>query len=411
MLTPVIAVRVLTAPIYQDAEDLPRQVAAAKAEGLPLSPEELSSHHAPELDSLPLYQRVFEAKEARDSTEFYAALKSKKALRSYVGNISKLLEAVDAASRKPFLDLPVRLYAPAGGVGIGDIAFFGRVALLSARYSAEEGDFNSALKFVDLANRIASHLSQQPDDFADSRMRDLHFQISAELLRILHLSGEREEVLQHIESLQFAKAIPLAELIKGWSATVWLRLDEQVEMAFGDAAEIDGTDSFARSETRKSFPFYCDRKIEINAYRARLTRLLRTVLGIARSPRPEADRVKLIDREISKENDTIVGSLVMDREFLTKLRVEGEMLRHVFRATLSLIKAHTSQGKYPATLASSDPVIKASLASGELVYRRTPTGFQLYLVGLNGRDDGGPDRIPRNDDKGFNYPPLQKMKP
>src|SRR5262249_7419777 len=75
-------------------------------------------------------------------------------------------------------------------------------------------------------------------------------------------------------------------------------------------------------------------------------------------------------------------------------------------------------GRYPKTLAALSPMyldpVPGDLFSGQsLLYRPSDSGYHLYSVGPNGKDDGGrtADDRPRGDDIGVRLPLEPKATP
>jgi hypothetical protein len=74
------------------------------------------------------------------------------------------------------------------------------------------------------------------------------------------------------------------------------------------------------------------------------------------------------------------------------------------KLAFALAAYRADHGSYPAKLADLKPkyvaeVPKDIFSEGELLYRPEGTGYLLYSVGVNGKDDGGKTRDDRKADE------------
>jgi hypothetical protein len=131
--------------------------------------------------------------------------------------------------------------------------------------------------------------------------------------------------------------------------------------------------------------------------------------------RPFPTAAKLLE-EVSAKNPPdkaivqIVGEIVFDRQVLPARKVQewtesAEQIHRNLQLVFALTAYRSDEGRYPAKLASLSPKylseIPGDIFSGQgLIYKLEGSGYLLYSVGINGKDDLGrsTDDMPAADD-------------
>lgn len=141
---------------------------------------------------------------------------------------------------------------------------------------------------------------------------------------------------------------------------------------------------------------------------------LTTLARRSRVPSPAAYRLACESETTSKEALAGLNDPVSRAADLVGVALSAEALTQVTRVALRLRIHRLRTGSYPETLQAlatgpAGAVPRDPMNGEALRYVRTESGFELWSVGLNGKDDGGPaarrrSGAPGNDDLGVEVP-------
>jgi RNA polymerase sigma factor (sigma-70 family) len=147
-------------------------------------------------------------------------------------------------------------------------------------------------------------------------------------------------------------------------------------------------------------------------------RIGREQKALKTSAGPPADLIEALrggregTRGLSKRlGDYLISSLMPGIRLVQQARDRTEQVQHNLQLALALAAYRHDHGRYPEKLEALAPKylkeIPGDLFSGKaLIYRPTRSGYLLYSVGVNGRDEGGRwvDDTPPGDDLTVHIP-------
>jgi hypothetical protein len=177
------------------------------------------------------------------------------------------------------------------------------------------------------------------------------------------------------------------------------------EITRTDFKGVDVNDILRRANFFYDFQLAAMRR-PIHAEQLKAQEALRAGLAKTKSlaRNPADDRPVGSESVQTRQAGTLLLSFLLPNLSGAQTLVERARTRHhVARLAVALAAHRAEKGRYPTTLAELAPTyvktIPRDFFSGKaLIYRRRGTGYVLYSVGENARDDGGVWDKPKGDD-------------
>jgi hypothetical protein len=380
---------------YEAAATLPGEIKAARQEGLPLTPADLTGSVAipEEQNAAPLYARLGSVNVYPKADDYLIAVikgkatnaERKAAQRLLLRAVPQLRLVEQAAMRTDCdfhrdwslgPDLLFPEYAP--------IHQTARLLAAKAMLQSEAGQPEAALATIRIGAHMAQHVGKEPTLVA-VRLR-------------LNIEGILDRVAQQV----FNRAADRPDLS---------RMAEQTEQAFGLSPDLDrglrGEFVMCRimvDTLRKDKGGSWLKAGLADAYEAHSVSFWRRVFAAEKrttgDPMATYSAIKAVDdAEAALEKDK-EGSLKPTYEWSDLLCpklapiadrvVRNDAQRRLRHVLVALLSYRRRTGHFPPSLGLLTPAAPLDPYLGlPLHYRRTASGFRLYSVGPNLRDDGG----------------------
>ncbi len=392
------------------ARTLPKELAAAKREGVPLTASDLRpTIPVPESQNgAPLYQQIRGAIDSMPNADQDAVANFLRPGRTAAdaANVRRILDGVapqiavaERAAAMPYCDFHYR-YELGPNLLLPEFASARRLARLfaaRAMLQSDQGKPNEVLKSVEVIARIGRQMGQTPAVIA--------------MLVQIAIQSIADRVLQEVV---LSHAVDHAEL----------RQAQATEGAFGPAPDLEHgfrgepvMGMVVVSDVRRnpsSLPTIAPlaeatadsdmfRTAMCDAWEARMLEYWSKVFSVLRTHRGEylllyRELKSLCDAEQANEGKPTYELSAILNPVLTQAELKvitAEAQRRLRRVMLQLLEYRLRSGSFPASLqALSPPAPPDPFTDGPLRYRKTPRGFVLYSVGENFRDDGGNGKRP-----------------
>ncbi|HWA84077.1 MAG TPA: hypothetical protein VG820_11605 [Fimbriimonadaceae bacterium] len=393
------------------AEQLPKELSMAKAEGIPLEPDDLR-HKPPVPDdqnAATVYSAFFphldraggKARGGKDPLQAFLAGKATPEqaaeIRRMLAGSKESLDEIVAATARPFCDFHshyedgLRVTFPQFG------QFRTAIRLLAARAEdlAAQGRVGEAYAVLAKADRMARHAGQEPILLAKLVEVSLHAIVLTEFDHLLERSADHPELLKRAQqTLDGFGALPDLRPAFGGELVMGRIMVHQIHTvgdlrALNDSASGSGDGREAGSGP--SLPDWVTKGIEAKV----VSRWRRTIEALPTDPAEweKAFRV-LQDADKAIQSDTSVSgklnSVFFPVFFQSALAIGHlDADRHVAATSIRLLQDRLAKGSLPATLPNYGAVSVDPFDGKPLRYRRTPDGFTIYSVDRDRADNGG----------------------
>ncbi len=274
-----------------------------------------------------------------------------------------------------------------------------RALTIKAEAQSWEGDADGALGSCGEAFRVAEHEQQSPRLSAQSMAHGSEEMAAAETRRVLSRKAPSPQacraLYQQLAAWEWSQY--WARAVRGERATVLERFGVNDRGVFQKRTGVQ----MASSERTKLdlFDLYLTAgRPWANADKARVLDFYRRVVAAYDLPpgqrSPSVKETRELARRLEKSGaplaSTMTSTIFMDR---LNARDRGAAEIGAMQVALAVVAFRGEHGHYPATLAEvegagwklpADP-----FGQGEYRYQLRGSGFIVYSVGRNGKDDGG----------------------
>jgi hypothetical protein len=394
---------------------LAAEIAAARREGLPLTPKELQRSLPPDQNAAPLYKKLQDVLKAAPVTQDeWRALgklhgRQKPAAdeidqaRAILARHTDVSDLIHAAAQKPYctlipdwsvspVDLASNLFPEFSGVRSHARWLAAESAILLYKGKPMEAVQTMALGFA-LGRHVGS--DQTIINYLVARAVDAITLAGME--RILQAAGADSAVVQAVADAVQANRpqYRLGHYLKG-ELVQSLRFREDVRKAGFDS--LKEFDSPGYRHMRKKYGYPADAKQAMNRFieanSIHIIRLYRRAIQVGDRPFPEA-RARLAaisaEYENSKDSDRMLASITAGNlPQFAAIKARGAAHYKVLRAACAVLAFKAKNGSLPSLLdqaMSPPPVDPFDLRP--IRYRREGEGFVVYSVGPDGKFDGG----------------------
>ena len=386
------------------AARLPAELAAARSEGLPLTPADLRRPYRvpPSENAAPLYRRIDSILKALPKTESAedgavnklarSARPAEKALaRRIVQRRSKVLALVDQAAARTHCDFE-REFDKGPDLMLPEYASMRQAARLLAGRAllrAEDGDLEGAFQSIATGAKIGRHAGEDPILIAllvniaiysimDSAFHDL----------LLRSSTDPRARSLAARTLKFPELPALAHCYRGevvMGRVVTGRIRES-------GSFIEELSPLLRGKSAKT------RAAMADAWDVRMLQYWRKCFAALRQA--GSDPVLQV-RALKPASDELEGrmgeptyelaAIIMPVFSQVGMKLASAHEQERLRQTILLIAQYRRVNQaWPPSLSQLAAPVEPDMFTGQPpIYRRTPDGFILYSVGDNLKDDGG----------------------
>lgn len=401
------------------AARLPQEMAAARREGLPLTPQDLRRTPAApaERNAAPIYAAMVQLLNKGDRSEtdnigdvLNTALSGdparldRNAARALLTRYDAVVRLADRAAAMPDCDFG-REYAKPSNVQFPEFAATRAAArLLALRACVESADGNTAGAFRSIGEcaRIGRHAASEP--------------VLIGLLVRIAIDGIAERAFQnvllaHLDSPQVTAEARAA--LRDFGETPDLSRSIGGEMVMGLASideiraarlPLDAPAIVAQLRQREA----ATRNTMCNAWKVRCISYWRSIRSALRShPTDMLASYRalkaVVDTEAAHENEPtyeLIAVLAPVAHQAESKVMEDEARRRICSVLIDLADYHRRHGVFPNGLADLGASLPLDPYTDKpLLYRREGRGFVLYSVGRNFKDDGGREQGARKEDR------------
>lgn len=398
------------------ARDLPKEEAGAKREGLPLTSEELFSSRPidPKINAGPVLARAGEALRkvvtTSTATRVFGAIATGRAGKAELSEAKKLLtragplvNALVAASKLPECDFG-KDYRLGVNVLFPEFAWLKnavRVLVGRANMEARSGDWRGAEWDLAACFRIADMAGREPC-------------LIGSLVRIA-LNAITHSALRQIQKEHAGdpRAIAMGQRLALAATHVDFRPAIEGELVFGletlrgiknmrEVEQLSGPTATESSDMPSGF--YADGFVRrfTAAWQTRYIQFYRRVY--ARLPKDPLDYLaveSMLKEEVAREEAQKDLSYLMNRIMIPVLdQAARAAARDLANEAVSdgywrILAFRPKHGAYPAKLEDLGVSLVDPFDGNPLRYRRQGTGFILYSIDRDGKDDGGKKTRPK----------------
>jgi len=391
------------------ARTLPAELAAARREGLPLTPADLRPNPpVPESqNAAPLYREITRliGKDKADGNAFSDYLKGQRdsaataTVRQLLTKWAEPLRLAELAAQRPRCDFH-RPWEQGPDVMLPEFAAMrGVVRALAVRAVIENagGRPLDALSTVETISRISQHAGEDP--IVIGMLVKIALQAFAD-------RPFREVLFAHIDDPSVLRK----------ARTVLASFDPppNIEHAFrGEVVMCRVCTDIIRKQPNQVEQFFGQRKhpTEIrrdmtDAWEARMLSYWRSVFTALRETRANPveryRRTKALGDEIERHDGDPsyeLAAILMPVFAQAQLKVLGIEARHRLQeGCIALADFHRTHGRFPSSAEAVGLVPNDPFTAKPLIYRPTGSGFLIYSVGENFKDDGGIDKPAKKGD-------------
>lgn len=395
------------------AKVLPSEIAAAKAEGIPLDPSDLKRTVPDSENAALLYNEATQHNYRMHpgGPPVQPTPDEVNKARVEVAKNAATLKDLETAALRPHLYYS-RDYSIGGMLSFPELSQLKQFANLlgtRARLRALDGDYRGATEDAMRIKRIAEQLSEEPTLIASLVAVAIDSIAYRTISEIVTETKANSSLVRQLQSALASKQASVEELLtamRGESvmAVASLRYIDKSDfkrMAGGDPQSVD------------LIPRDVDIQLVRSAYNARLLEAQRQIFSIVKGQKVDQAMGRALDLVAESWNGkdasynfnkvffpvygTMADAILKDRGRLASLQ-----------AMLEILLTPQDSASISGVLAKrTDPYTKLPLK-----YRKTERGFMVYSLGPNGADDGG--RIASSegrDDIGFAYPVVRTTPP
>jgi len=402
-----------------EASKLDGELTAARKDGMPVTPEELSArlkvpdseNAAAEYESL-FRQITLKGPLEKDSLAVIHAIGSlakpedKLAAQRALPHLQELLRQVRKASSKPHC-LFAWDWSKGSALMMPEFAEMkGVVKLLcfDADSLSSRGDWKGALSNVEAAQRIGRHAAEEP--MAIGLLVDFAIESIAEvtLNRLMDKFSHIAPFLSEAKRIHDAFG-PIPEFRRTLGGHL-VMLRESLRQAnsltdlTGDGGDLPSTDTppEPRKPSAVERTLFNNQSVK-NAFDSKITHAARLLYEQV----PEnSERWEAIET-VTKANDKMVEDDMSPANTIARLLWGSEsemgeviarciMRRNLTDTSLRLLLDRVRLGKLPGSLPNYGATDRDPFSGRLLVYRPSKTGFLLYSFGVDRKDDGGLSR-------------------
>ncbi len=374
---------------------LQRQVAAIRAKGEPVTPEEVAARHpAPlkEQDAAETYGKVGALlKEGQNDNEYLARLKSVNDtgarsrfeeglllwMEAYLAEHADSLRILLDAANQPAARYNWSMYweSPESAPDLGEIHEAARLLRLEAFVAAEHGDAGRAVNAIVAALAMDRTLRDAPSIIMQVSRMSLRSMTCQSIPRTLPLAGYSDEQLHRLSRALTETDDPEA-LANAFIAERAMGL--QAFEPISGAARL----FLAASGVRERYMDYMTQLVEAS-----------------RLPAPEAlERVEQLDRETHATSETLLPRL--SNIFIPRLGgfilqlAESDAIIRCTQAAIAVERYKLAHGILPETARDLVPEFLPALPGdpfdgASLRYFTDDNGYSVYSIGADREDNGG----------------------
>ena len=391
------------------ADKLPVERAAAKRQGIPLTPEDLI--RTPPVPSAqnaaPLYREITASLQQMQPASWdgvrpvilnQATEADRRMTRLLLDQYRSIMERAEQASRLQDCDFQ-RDWKLGVNVPFPEYSYLRQIVRLYAAQATLQCDTNQPLNAFHsllIAARIARHMGQ--DSCVNSLMTRamMASTIDRPLIRTIQIYGNRSETLQLATQIEELIGEPF-DLEKGLRGECVVRLQTLTLLRKNDPHAL--APGYA-----PLYPPHASKQIVLDAWEVHCLSYWRGLMsGVSSVEGDPMETYRVVKAATVTENAEIVGvrkhlkptyemspQLESDYSDVAQRLVVIEA-RHRLRQTLiGLLAYRLQKGQFPEKLTELKPLPPEDpFARQPLHYRKTKTGFLLYSVGINLADDNG----------------------
>jgi hypothetical protein len=401
------------------AEDLPRQIAAAKKEGIPIEADDLRPKSAisPDQNAAKIYRSFFVSTDRAfkdpELVKAYNELVKGTATPDQIQIISKALERcreplaeIAAASKRPVCDFGYR-YEDGPNMRLPEMAQAKQAVKLlvtQARLLGSNGRVREGYEAVAAADRVGRHVGQTPNLIAALVEISIDRIVAKEFASLLQQSGNDAGLLTLAQRTLdgFGPPADLRHALSG--EVVFARLVIRSIRTLGDFKALSGAGSDQPAQWNAgegpTIPPTILKGVEakvIERWRGIFKGLPKDAFDwegfyndLAR-----ADTEIANDHSITSEMSSITFPVLAPVALALGSQIAD---RRLSATSIKLLQIRRSTGHLPAALPTFGQISIDPFDGKPLRYRLNGTGFTLYSIGGDREDNGGV--LPKGNQKG-----------
>lgn len=376
-------------------------LAEAKHQGVSFDVEDIQPHFTfPfEEDARPELEALFKAQERIDLFQRKEGGEAQKPAQTIAQELfadTELLAMLDRAASKPHLGTKIKAPLPELAE-LSQIRQTVKLLCLAARGEAQFGNLPVAEEYLRWAARMTNFARVLPGAISALVYTALDAILCSSLLAIQANSTGSPETLQMSQRVEPLTAAPF-DLRRVWPFEGLYASSIEPEMPL--------MDWFDTGEPPTPTPFQSGRVAEMAVW------LLRHCAAMARAvDTPDSNKqFQNLESAQIRFAPTIPEFARGDVGYLADMMIKttkSQAAMHVIVRVATSAFAGVKGGVFPDQVAVPKGFL---LEPGQVKYRKLPNGFSAYWIGLDGVDNGGPNRPivigrgnTRHDDMGFRY--------
>lgn len=400
---------VLQATVGRVAGGLDAQIAAAKKEGIPLTPEDLNAivKVPDDQNAAPFYSQAIAMLKDRPKVGKVVSAVSSAAMgspkpedaalaESSLPTLDPLYALLEKATQKPRCDWN-RDWSKGSNILFPEFSTmrnFSRITTYRAEQRSANGDWQGALHDIAMSAKISQHAGDDPIligmlvQSGDEAITVHSFnRIILEHKDDARFLTQARKVFDGLGPLPNFRRSLLGEVVMG-RATI--RSLNRISDLTGNPSDDQSNQSNRMQEMVMSNP------LVRNAFDAKFIEAYRTLLRAVPdggenwsiAAKATSDVSKKIEADHSFTNTINRIMLPVFGQAATAIG-RNQANRRLTDVTLRLLAEHAKTGKYPAVLPDFGELGIDPFSGAPLHYRAEDKGFRLYSVGVDGKDDGG----------------------
>ncbi|HVT12171.1 MAG TPA: hypothetical protein VHE55_07880 [Fimbriimonadaceae bacterium] len=382
---------------------LAAEMDAAKKDGMALSAADLERSVPDDQNAAPGYESAFQAirptvhdhpnllTEINEALKGTADAEAMKDIRAAVSESRRDINSLIAASRRKSCDFDYDFEGEFKFPELADARVAARLMIMSAHVAADQGYVDEAYDVLSATEAMSRHIGETPLLICYLVQISLDRYVAEEFVHVLNLSVHKPALLKKAQKTLDGFG-PIAAITPALRAEAFVGLSNMNRcQTTGDVRAV--TDPNQKGQGAKLTD---EQKVRLKlAAVSGLRRGLEATVAAGTDPRAQHDALA---RLVAKQDDEAAKDHSPDHDLIAMI-ARDDLLpdaalaaglqmadRHILATAIKLMQA---KGPYPSTLPNLGEISIDPMDGKPLRYRRTGSGFTLYSIGHNLKDDGG----------------------